>query len=448
MAFTPRLAFEIFAELVARVVSTSRVLTDLSEGSVLGTVLGSVAEELSSIERRIQEFIDGYYLRGVGINLDRRLDDFPAGFPRRRQATPALGGAFTIRRSTSSGTTTVAQGGMLVQASGQPASVYTNSIAFTIGPGDFDVQNIPFIALTPGSAGNLAQPSLVDTILRGLPEIVECTNTQPMAGGNDRETDAQLRARAERWVASLALTQNEALESIALNFQASTGAVATHARMWNDPDMRGYSELVVDDGTGMQGYTRIATPTQGIVPTLFGSGLRYQFPFEWPAVTTPAVSINGIALPPSAYQVLYDQGIVVLNENPPIPVVPGMTWNIGGHQVYTGFISELQRYINQVCVAAGVVVRVVAPIPQYVTLSFNMVAAPGTDIVAVRDQVRRAIVAYVARLAPGEPLLIYRLIGSLNSLPGVLNVVFDQQDRYPGSVKHKLVARLSDITGR
>jgi hypothetical protein len=318
----------------------------------------------------------------------------------------------------------------------------------TIGPGDYSAIDIPFIALTPGAIGNLSQPSLINTIVRGLPELVEVTNTQPLAGGTDRERDDELRQRAERWVASLALAQNEALEAVALNFQASNSTVASHARIWNDPDMRGYSELVVDDGTGMQGYTRLAQTTTGVVPTLSGSGLRYQFPFEWPAATPPVVRIDGNIVPPSSYQVLHDKGLIVLNEFTPSAVSPGMPWSVGDHSVFVGFIAELQRYINTICVAAGTVVRVVSPIPQYINLSFNMVAAPGTNLVDVREQIKRAIVAFVARLAPGEPLLIYRLIGSLNALPGVLNVVFDQTDRYPGSIKHKLVARLSDITGR
>jgi hypothetical protein len=448
MAYTPRLPFEIFAELLARVISTSRVLTDMAEGSVIGTILGSVAEEVSAVERRIKEFVDAYYLRGTGVNLDRRLDDFPPGFPRRRTATPAVGGACRVVRTSNTGTTVLPAGSLIVQASSLREVTYTNLVTVTIGPGDYSAIDIPFIALTPGAIGNLSQPSLINTIVRGLPELVEVTNTQPLAGGTDRERDDELRQRAERWVASLALAQNEALEAVALNFQASNSTVASHARIWNDPDMRGYSELVVDDGTGMQGYTRLAQTTTGVVPTLSGSGLRYQFPFEWPAATPPVVRIDGNIVPPSSYQVLHDKGLIVLNEFTPYAVSPGMPWSVGDHSVFVGFIAELQRYINTICVAAGTVVRVVSPIPQYINLSFNMVAAPGTNLVDVREQIKRAIVAFVARLAPGEPLLIYRLIGSLNALPGVLNVVFDQTDRYPGSIKHKLVARLSDITGR
>lgn len=447
--YTPRLAFEIMAELVARVIATSRTLTDLSEGSVLGSILGSVAEEVSAVERRIQEYIDAYYLRGVGANLDRRLRDFPPGFPARRGATPATGGAFRITRSTTAGTTSVAARGMLVSSStSNPVVVYTNIAPFSIGPGDTFVSDVPFVALSPGTAGNLAQGGLIDTIVRGLPEIVEATNTLPMQGGNDRERDAELRARAQRWVASLALAQAEALEAVALNFQGSDGVTLRHARLWADPDMRGYSELVVDDGTGMIGYTRPGATYSGNLPTLLGNGSRYTMPVDGPIATPPDVSVGGIIRPPSTYRLQHDRNIIYLNKVLPYTVTPGDAYSVGGHMVYTGVLAELQAYINLVCVAAGVTVRVVAPTPQAVSLSLNMVGQPGVDLVALRATVKRTIVSFVARLAPGDPLLIYRLVGALNNLPGVRNIVFDQGDVYPGSPKHKLVASEAGITVR
>lgn len=447
--YTPRLAFEIMAELVARVVSTSRVLTDLSEGSVLGSILGSIAEEVSAVERRIQEFIDAYYLRGVGANLDRRLRDFPAGFPKRRQATPATGGAFRVIRSTTAGTTSVAARGMLVSVStAQPQVVYTNVTPFAIGPGDTTAEDIPFVALTPGSASNLAQAGLVDTIVRGLPEIVEVTNTLPMAGGADRERDSDLRDRAQRWVASIALTQAEALEAVALNFQGSDGTVLRHAALWRDPDMRGYSELVVDDGTGMVGYTRTAATYSGVLPTLVGSGSRYTLPVDGPVATPPVVSVGGTVRPPTSYRLQHERNVIYLNKVLPYTVSPGDAFVVGGHRVYTGVMAELQAYINTVCVAAGVTVRVVAPTPQRVELSLNLVGTAGVDLVALRAVVRRVIVAYVARLSPGEPLLMYRLVGALNNVPGVTNIVFDQGDVYAGSPKHKLTTSEADIAVR
>jgi len=449
--YIPRLPFEIMAELVARVVSVSRDLSDLSEGGVLGTLMGSVAEEIGAVERRIQEFVDAFYFRGTGVNLDRRLNDFPAGFPKRRQSTPAVGGAFRVTRSLSTGTTTVAARAMLVSVSTSPTTQYTNVSAFTIDPGSYTAVSIAFVALSPGAAGNILQVGAVDTISRKPNEVIECTNTQPLLGGSDKERDPELRQRAERWVGSLALTQNEALEAIALNFQASDGVVLRHARMWNDPDQRGYSELVVSDGSDMIGYTRPAETYSGQLTTLIGTGSRYTFTVDGPVATPPVLTTAGQVRPRSSYRLQHERNVIYLNKAPQFTVTPGDAWSVGGHEVYTGIIAELQRYINVVCVAAGVTVRVVAPTSQAIALTYNMVSVSGSDLNALRTQLNQAIVAYVAGLPPGAPLIIYqmtRAIAPLSVAQGVVNLTFDQSDLYPGSPRHKLTLRLSDVTGR
>lgn len=449
--YTPRLAYEIMAELVARVISTSRVLTDLAEGSVLGSILGSVAEEVSAVERRIKEFVDAYFLQGVGANLDRRLRDFPAGFPPRRGATPATGGAFRVVRDTAVGTLTIAPGGMLVQASSQPTVLYKNVTEIFIDVGETMALDIPFVALTPGALSNLAQPGLVDMMVRSAQTVIECTNTSVMAGGTDRERDDDLRERARRWIASLALSQNRALESVALNFQASDGTILTHARIWNDPDQRGYSELVVDDGSGMIGYTQPAATYSGTLPTLIGTGSRYTMAVDGPIATAPTVTIGGVVRSQATYRIQHERNVLYLNRLLPYTVTPGDAFSVGGHTKYVGIMAELQAYINAVCVSSGVTVRVAAPTIQYVSLSFNMVGSAGMTVTTLnnlRTSVKRAIVAFIGRLPPGAPLLMYRLIGVLNTIPGLVNIVFDQTDAYPGSPRHKLVARLADITGR
>jgi hypothetical protein len=43
---------------------------------------------------------------------------------------------------------------------------------------------------------------------------------------------------------------------------------------------------------------------------------------------------------------------------------------------------------------------------------------------------------------------MYKLIGYLNLIPGVLNIVFDQTDMYPGSIRHKLTISVENIALR
>lgn len=447
MAYTPRQPFEVLATLVARAVATSRRLTDISEGGVLHSILGTVADEVASVERRVQEFVDGYFLSGTGANLDRRLADFPAGFPKRRQATTATGGAFRVERTTTSSAIVVPPGRIVARSSFKRDAAYTNTASVVFEVGQAVANGIPFRCTTPGFAGNIDQPGAIDTIDQKPADIVEVTNTLPIAGGSDRESSAALITRARRWVASLALTQREALEAVALNFQASDGTVLQHARIWTDLSMPGYSELVVDDGTGMQGYTRAANATGGVVPHIIAPGRRFRFDFDAPAAGEPQLRLNGNLVPPGQYLKQDEFGVLFMNDASTL-ASPGQTWSIQGHQVYTGIISELQLYLNRICIAAGTRVIVVPPIPQVVDLSAVVVVAAGQNVLDVRDIVRRSIITFVSRLPPGEPLIMYRLIGALNVLPGVVNVRFDQSDAYPGSLKHKLVATAASVALR
>ena len=249
-------------------------------------------------------------------------------------------------------------------------------------------------------------------------------------------------------MASLALCQNNALETLALSYTSENGTRVTTARMWNDPDMLGYSELMVDDGSGFQGIISAAASASGTIPTLQGDGNRYTVYFNYPAATAPVIKVNGVQVPFSDASVLLEKGVAYLVPNPSIPVTPGMTWTTGEHQVYTGVVANLQNLINDTAVAAGTRVRVVPPEVQLIEISGNLTVVTGSDLRALRQQVRTEILSFISQLAPGEPLLIYNLIGFLSDIDGVLNIVFDQTDIYPGSVRTKLYATDNTITLR
>jgi hypothetical protein len=451
MTFTPRIPPEILSQLLARVLASNEAgLTDASEGGVLATILGSIAQELSNIETRAYSLSQSFFLGAEGEDLDRRIAEFPATFARRMQAAAASGGAFYLRRTSSANSLTIPARRLIVSSSYNPSVTYANinTIVFEPNAQTPNVEAQPFIALSTGSQTNLPIVNAIDTIVAGTSDLVECTNTLPILGGADRESDTLLRSRAQRWVSSLALCQNTALETLALSYTSQNNARVTSARMWNDPDMRGYSELVLDDGGGFQGALQYAATSNGILPTLQGDGNRYTVYFSYPAATAPDIMIQGVLVPSSDVTVLLEKGVAYLKPNPSIPVAPGMAWTAGGHQVYTGLLAEMQYLLNDTAVAAGTRVRVVPPESQLIAISGNLTVITGSDIRALRQRVRDDIVVFISQLAPGEPLLMYRLIGFLNQIPGVLNIVFDQTDIYPGSVRTKLYVTANNITLR
>jgi len=451
MTFTPRLPPDIMSQMLARVLAANEAgLTDVSEGGVLATILGSVAQELSNIESRLYRLDQSFFLSASGADLDRRVAEFPSTFARRLPAAGASGGKFALRRTMSPNALTIPARSLIVTSSYKQSVLYTNQNDIVFDA-NFDIPNVQeqsFIATSLGAATNLELVGGIDTIVAGRSEILECTNTVPISGGADAEDDTSLRIRAQRWVASLALCQNNALETLALSYTSENGTRVTTARMWNDPDMLGYSELMVDDGSGFQGIISAAASASGTIPTLQGDGNRYTVYFNYPAATAPVIKVNGVQVPFSDASVLLEKGVAYLVPNPSIPVTPGMTWTTGEHQVYTGVVANLQNLINDTAVAAGTRVRVVPPEVQLIEISGNLTVVTGSDLRALRQQVRTEILSFISQLAPGEPLLIYNLIGFLSDIDGVLNIVFDQTDIYPGSVRTKLYATDNTITLR
>ena len=453
MTFTPRIPPEILSQLLARVIASNEAgLTDVSEGGVLATILGSVAQEFSNLDLRIYALGQTFFLEGQGADLDRRIEEFPAVFARRLPPAAAAGGAFRVTRASDSAT--IAQSllvparRLIVQASSNPSVSYTNVADIEFLAGATTSDNNAFVALSNGTITNLPNVLAVDTIVSGYTQIVECTNTVAISGGKDLESDQVLRYRAQQWVASLALCQNNALEILARSFRDSNNAGLTHARIWNDPDMRGYSELVVDNGTAMAGQT-VRTGERFItLPHLQGDGNRYVLYFQAPAVTSPTFSVNGVELPPSDVHVIHEKGVAWIKEFPSVAMSPGDTVTISEYERFTGTIAELQAVLNDTAIAAGTRVRVVPPTPQPIVISGDMTVVTGSNLRDLRERVKLGIQEFLRALPPGEPLFMYKLIGYLNLIPGVLNIVFDQTDMYPGSIRHKLTISLENISLR
>jgi uncharacterized phage protein gp47/JayE len=452
MTFTPRLPPDIMSQMLARVLASNDAgLTDVSEGGVLATILGSIAQELSNIESRIYLLDQSFFLNASGVDLDRRVAEFPTSFARRLPASAASGGRFTLRRTMNSVELRIQPRRLIVSSSYKQGVTYTNQNEIVF-EANSDIPNVPeqaFISTSLGENTNLDLVGAIDTIVSGSSELISCTNTVPISGGSDQEDDTSLRIRAQRWMASLALCQNNALETLALSYTATNGTRVNIARMWNDPDMPGYSELMVDDGTGMQGVISPASSASGTIPALQGEGNRHTVYFNYPAATSPVITVGGVELPYNEVSVQLEKGVAYIVPNPTsVTITPGMTWTTGGHQVYTGVLADLQAVINDTAVAAGTRVRVVPPDVQLIAISGNLTVITGSDIRAVRQEVRDEIQNFISQLAPGEPLLIYNLIGFLSDIEGVLNIVFDQTDIYPGSVRTKLYATDGTITLR
>jgi hypothetical protein len=273
--------------------------------------------------------------------------------------------------------------------------------------------------------------------------IIGVSNESPLISGTDQETDQALRERAYQHLASLARCQPSALEAIALAFRGTNNERVTFARIFEDLEQPGFSELIVDDGTGLGGLTRAGSVVSGVA-----GDNQTQLWFESPAVALPIVTINGAALDPARYFGAPEKGIIHLRD----PLVAGDTWSVNTYQVRTGILRELQAQ-TETARAAGTRVVVVPPETQTVYLKVGLVPVTGSDPNQVISDVRDGVLSFIAGLGPGAPLLMARLTAALIENPNVLNIYLREPstnnpalDVYPGSARRVLRGSSSTIT--
>lgn len=415
-------------------------------------MLGVTGDEFSSFQQLLREFRDAYYFDANGSLLDERAAQLPGDFTPRRGAQAARGGGVSLRRSDASLEEIYDPASIILTRSTSPDFTYFNTGTITFPAGTYTVTLNEFRCTTAGIEGN-APAGALDSLVSARGSIVEVISELPVISGYDREEDPDFRVRAELWVLALTRTTPDAIRAIALNFQGSDG---TSLRgpvplLWEDPETRGYCELIVDDGFGFVGQTQAAAETTGIFPSVSGT-IRYQLPFEAPAVGPPTLNVGGTNYnqPHPDFMVIEERGLCIIRESPRyISITGGSTsWTLGGHYVLRGFLAELQAYIEVTCRAAGNRVRVLPPSVQEETISANVTVKAGYDIATVFDRVKRGIVSYITKLPPGQPLLFFRLSGDLVTIPGVRNVLFDQNDLYPATPRTKIVVYYGSITLR
>jgi len=463
MPYVPRLRDEILQEMVACVVAKS-VLTDVGEGSVLLSILGAVAEEMEHIEFRLSKIRDAFSLEGAaGSDLDERVGELPPPGVQRLEASAASGASMKVTRDTAVAELVVPAGTVYAREDDANAVyVQTENVTMAIGELEYPPNPAtPAISVVSANRGVTANADIgaVTRLISGPDDIIAVTNINPVTGGQDRETDEQLVQRALLYLSSLARCQPRALEYAARAFSGSQGIRIRHAFAYEDPERPGYTELVVDDGSGMQGYEAAGQEVTGTVPLQGQSVIWHQGPAIEPIDTIEVDAGGGfvtvsVGSPPKWVSVEERGAIYVLDQS---FMPPGSDWKVSGYDVYTGVIRELQAEIEgdpsdlaetPGWRAAGTRVRVVPPLPEIVPFVVNVVVNEGTDLAKLRVDLADEIVSWMADLPPGEPLLINRLVSRLiQSFDELRTLSFQQPtgDVYPSTSRHVLRANAAQV---
>jgi uncharacterized phage protein gp47/JayE len=464
MPFLPKSASDILRQLTMAVQGRSK-LSDISPGSGIMILLQAFAEELASTERRMFTVRESFFMNGAtGLDLDRRVAELPPVGIARIAQTNASGTVLTMRRDPAdTAEALLIPAGSVVQS--EEGTRYRTTVDVVMVQGDSEVESVHIIAESGGSGGNAAIAS-INRVTSAPDQIIACTNTQPISNGLDRETDVDLRDRAMNYLKSLSRCQSAAIEFMARSFVSTEGERYPYARLYEDPEVRGFCELVIDDGSGIT-QESLSRPGQTIVTTISDGGSRVAY-HEAPAVSpmTPDNIIIHVGGDPNTqirvtdinYTSLHERGVIYFK---PGVVNPGDRVIIQNYRVYRGYVQELQREIEgdpssldriTGFRAAGTRVVVTTVTPQYVTLDIALTANPTADYNAVEFIVTQSIEEYISRLAPGETLFISQLIDVTVNLEGVADVQFykrnssDRADNIDtSSARHALRVRAGSL---
>lgn len=457
--YTPRTSSEITRDLMARMVARTE-LTDVAEGSVLLSLLQTIAEQIAEADTRLASIREQFTLSGAsGLDLDERAEELGLT---RLSATNATG-TITLIRDDSTASLIVPRGSVVGRSDSNVT--YTTQSAVTLGIGISEA-DVAITANTTGTSGNA--PTNVITTIIDMPEaITSITQTDAIGNGQAQESDVQLRARATRHLNSLARCQPVALEYLALSTSASDGSRATTATLYENPTERGRCELLIDDGSGLGDHpqTRTGATVTTTLNTAQGLIIGVEAPIVDEIIVTDITSqIQQFRLVEGSDFIVYrERGLIHLLEGTSVSV--GSELSISGYEVYTGLIAELQSVIEgdpeditSGYRSAGISVRVLPAPVQRVDLDVLLVVADGANVITVSNNVETAIAGLFSSLDAGKPAYIAKIIDVVMGVDDVINATLYRQgtrelavDQYPTTARTVLrsgqINAVTSVTG-
>jgi len=285
-------------------------------------------------------------------------------------------------------------------------------------------------ATTSGALAN-CDTGLITEIVSAPGELIAVSNTVAIGNGSDRESDGKLRERVLIYMASLARCQPSSLEFAALDFVSTTGARAMFAKVYEDPSNRGYSELVIDDGSGLSGSATAGSETTGIVPSHGAAILYHDAPAVGP-IESVLVNRGGVTTTyyynDGDYISLPERGLIYFPEG---VLLSGDVWKVSGYDVYTALISELQQYIEGDTSrpvdfpgwrAAGTRVVVRPATIEYLSFDIHIIPKNYIALSDVSTEIEKTCVEFFRGLAPGETLYVAQLLDKLMENQKVLSL--------------------------
>jgi len=433
MAFTPRLPGAIERDILAKILGRTN-LNDVNVGSTLQTLANAVATELSSMEARMFNMRRSFAIQNsFGSDLDARVAELPPSGIERLTSTNASGAVMKFTRlNPALPALTITAPAIFQNPSTGINYETTTDIVFAAG--EQIKEDIFVVAISPGEDGNCESGKIITVIDSGLAEDITVTNTKPLTNGVNEESDASLQARALRFIKSLNRTTPDAVEFLGESFLSSDNTVFRFAALYEDNRQPGYSELVVDDGTGIRGQD---APGQLITGTVPAGGMNY-LAHDFPAIEDLTVDnivitdFNGDVIPilPSQIKSIPERGIIYFDDG---VLLGGYSYQISDYRVFKGAMKELQREIegnpsfgNTLTGwrSAGCRIRVVYPDIQFASFQVNVIVDPNFDVDETLAAVKDAVIEFVNSRDVGQELRIADMTREIMTTQNIVSISF------------------------
>lgn len=450
----PRDRDEIHQEAFAIAAVQSQV-SDTNDTAIVNAALAAHAAQIEAIELRQSRLYKSLGLDAEGQDLDDVVGEWP-GFEPRLGQSYAQGAVLELYRSSAVGELLASAGTVVSTPSGKrylllAPALFMDGHATYPGPGQ---RNAYIAATEPGVNGN-ADVGAVSQVIQGPEGLTGCRNVLPLTGGQERETDAELRKRAIDWLAGgINRMTPAAIRALARAFR-SQGVL--HATIWEDPS-RPYAEIILDDGRGFQGLDRPATPYGGVVGPQGQIDFRCDAPVVDDEVT---LTVNGAPVATS-WTLIHERGRAFFDEESEL-LEEGDEWLCAGHRVYTDVIAEFQWVLEGLRShngrdigfrAAGARIRARTATPELVEYYVQRTVKLGFEPDEVDRQIRATIDQFHIDLEQGQSGLVFNLSALLRSIRGIDNCFLRDVDdptvplgdMVPSTRKHKLVTRPELIT--
>lgn len=320
---------QIASQMVAAM-GVAEPTLDLSVGTTMRKMIDVIAEQVAQAYYNLPIGNEASDVTNMsGATLDAYVAQF--GFVR-FPAVPATGlVTFTQATSQSSNAnqTVVVPAGAQVSTLGSPPVIFSVLATSAMAPTDTTL-TVPVAAVIGGSAGNVGIGAITATTTN-LPGIASVTNSQPITGGADAESDAALIARFQATIfRSLAGTsemfEGTALEVLSVTAANLIGSAVTHSEQIEMPsDGSAAISSVADAAFVYPSNSFMATDLSAAVSTVETGTFALASAVNSGETVSVLISSTQVSLPTGALMTVGSTVVTVasaVSDSTSIPVVP------------------------------------------------------------------------------------------------------------------------------